>query len=133
MKTYPNIFSKVWHGGRDAIEGMIRPVNSPQSSVLHLGFGLGIVAGAGAGAGALFPSETIAKPGDMTRQDWTRFITAGALVGSVLPVVLTAGAQVGTPSGRSLARGIHPVYFLGVGGIGGQIFINQAVTDALAN
>ena len=122
-----NPIQRAWYGSRDAIEGLIRPVNSPVSAVLHLGVGMGLVAGVGQGVGALMPEDDPTDPRAFSREEWDRFIRIGALAGSVLPVVLTAGAQIATPTGMNLARGIHPIYFLGVGGIGGQLFINEAV------
>ncbi len=92
------------------------PRNSPFSAVVHTLMGMGIAAGATLGVAALLPEH---DPENADRWDRVSYLKAssGAVAGAAAigAVFTTLGMQRNTPQGVALARGINPIYFLGVG------------------
>lgn len=115
----PMVASKLpnWiYRARDAAEFAKHiPRNSPVSGVVHTLMGMGIAAGATLGVAALMPPHDAQQP---DRWDKVSYLNASrnavAGVGSIA-VLATLGMQTGTLQHTPLARGVNPVYFLGVG------------------
>ncbi len=102
---------------RDAAEFVTHiPRNSPVSAVVHTLMGGGIAAGATLGVAALLPKH---DPNDPDRWDKVSYLNASrnAVAGAAAigAVFTTLGMQRNTPQMTPLARGINPIYFLGVG------------------
>jgi hypothetical protein len=101
---------------RDAAEFVRHiPRNSPVSGVVHTLMGMGLAAGATLGVAALLPKH---DPKNADRWDKVSYLEASrnAVAGAgAIAVLATLGMQTNTPQNVALARGINPVYFLGVG------------------
>ncbi len=115
----PMVASKLpqWiYRARDAAEFAKHiPRNSPVSGVVHTLMGMGIAAGATLGVAALMPQHDAANP---DRWDKVSYLNASrnAVAGvGAIAVLATLGMQTGTLQQTPLARGVNPVYFLGVG------------------
>lgn len=106
------------------------PRNSPVSGVVHTLMGMGLAAGATLGVAALMPDRDPAKP---DRWDKVSYLTASrnAVAGAgAIAVVTTLGMQTGTLQNTPLARGINPIYFLGVGAAAFSFFGVSKFTQA---
>lgn len=121
--------------GRDVLEfGKHIPRNSPVSSVVHTLMGF---AGAGAitlGGAALLRDEPDPKnPGAWDRDSWLHTSRAGITAAGALTVLITAGMQFNTPQKVPLARGVNPMYFLGVGSFAWANFCLPKIQEAYAH
>ena len=116
----PKVISKLpqWlYKARDAAEFTRHiPRNSPFSAVVHTLMGMGIGAAATLGVAALMPEH---DPDNPDRWDKVSYLKASrnAVAGAAAigAVFTTLGMQRNTPQAVPLARGINPIYFLGVG------------------
>jgi hypothetical protein len=132
----PMVASKLpqWiYRARDAIEFTRHiPRNSPVSGVVHTLMGMGIAAGATLGVASLMPEH---DPKDTDRWDKVSYLNAArnAVAGAgAIAVLATLGMQTGTAQATPLARGINPVYFLGVGAAAFAFFGVGKFTQAYA-
>ena len=110
------------------------PRNSPVSAVVHTLMGMGLAAGATLGAAQLFPEHDPKRPDrwdEVSYLNASRNAVAGA--GAIGAVFTTLGMQRNTPQGVTLARGINPVYFLGVGAAAFAYFGVGKFSQAYAN
>jgi hypothetical protein len=115
----PMVASKLpqWiYRARDAAElSKHIPRNSPVSGVVHTLMGMALAAGVTLGVAALMPEHDPAKP---DRWDKVSYLNASrnAVAGAgAIAVLTTLGMQSGTLQQTPLARGVNPIYFLGVG------------------
>lgn len=102
---------------RDTAEAVRHiPRNSPMSGVIHTIIGGTLAAATTLGVAALMPEHDPQRP---DRWDQVSYLNASrnAVAGAgALGVIATLGMQTATPQATPLARGINPLYFLGVGG-----------------
>lgn len=130
----PKIISKLpgWvYKARDAAEFSKHiPRNSPVSSLVHVAMGGAAAAGIIFGVGALMPEHDPNQPDRWDRLSWMNASRNAMVVGGAASVILTLGMQSGTPQHVPLARGINPVYWLGVGAAAFSLFGANKVIDA---
>lgn len=102
---------------RDVLEfGRHLPRNSPVSGIVHTLMGFGVGAAITWGAASLLDDKPDPKdPGRWDRDSWLKTSRAGVTATGALMVLITAGMQFNTPQKVPLARGLSPLYFLGVG------------------
>lgn len=117
---------------RTALETSIPRDSVPQivthTAIFAIGGG-----GAAIGASTLLPTRREAGPGGYARTDFLDDAATGLTAGGLLLFTLTAGAQLATPGGVTLAKGISPFYSMAIGaGIGGGMIV-KPVADALGN
>jgi hypothetical protein len=120
---------------RDAAEFVKHiPRNSPVSAVVHTLMGMGLAAGATLGVAALLPEH---DPKNPDRWDKVSYLNASrnAVAGAAAigAVFTTLGMQRNTPQMTTLARGINPIYFLGVGAAAFAYFGVGKFTQAYEN
>lgn len=116
---------------RDAAEfSKSIPRNSPVTPVVHVLMGMGLAAGATLGVASLKSSTPHADGTLNDRDEWLRMSRTAVAGAGALVVVLTAGAQFVTPQGSALARGLVPMYSLGVGSAAFSYFAVNKFQDA---
>lgn len=128
-------FTKWVRHGRDVLEfGRHIPRNSPVSSVVHtlMGFGLGAAVSLG-GAAMLADKPDPEHPEKWDRDSWLHTSRGLLTAGGALAVLITAGMQFNTPQKVPLARGLNPMYFLGVGAFAWGNFCLPKIQDAYLN
>lgn len=119
---------------RDAAEfGAHLGRNSAVSPFIHVAMGMGLAAGATLGVASLKDTHPHADGTPSDRDSWLTFSRNAVSAGGALAVVITAGAQLGTTQGSPLARGLVPLYGLGVGAAAFSYFVVNKFQDAYAN
>jgi hypothetical protein len=127
-------WTQVLRRGRDAAEfGSHIPRNSPVSSVVHTLMGFGGAAAVTVGGAALLADKPDpANPGAWDRDSWLHSSRAGVTAAGAMTVLITAGMQFATPQHTPLARGVNPLYFLGVGAFAWGNFCLPKIQQAYA-
>lgn len=107
--------------------------NSAVSPFIHVAMGMGVAAGATLGVAALKDTRPHSDGTESDRDAWLKFSRNAVSAGGALAVVITAGAQLGTHQGTPLARGLVPMYGLGVGAAAFSYFVVDKFQQAYAN
>jgi len=118
---------------RDALEFNAKgniPRNSPISTVVHTVMGMAGAASVTLGVAALMPKPDPDRPDDWNRDSYLNTARNTVMAASALTVFITAGMQFNTPQHLPLARGLNPLYFLGVGGWAFANFVVPQFQDA---